>query len=349
LGGNNEAALVAAMISLLLLYCALVYWQGYAQFKRLEAVDGPSRELALPAGLEAIFVQPLTKAFGRFHGPFATLLKKEFRLQQISFLLAGVFVLVALAGACVYKFQHDYLPDTTALLAAFAEGILAADYAVYVMILPLIAGATSLAEEKGWGIAEWHLTLPPSALKQWAIKMLTALSTSLVLGLLLPIAVFFAGQALFGQPGARDSLPPAHDFLGWMLGYLLLTSLAVYAASFSNGTLRAILAAFAMIVAGFAFCYLVEPWVGGLASRRLWMYMHVPQDVSQASKALIPPLLAGGLFFMLCVVQWFAWANFRRCGPSARRIVVQLLVIFSALGLIELAVLLVILTAHSMH
>jgi len=325
LGGNKPAAPVAAIQSLLFLYCALVYWLGYAKFKRLEAVDGPSRELGLPAGVEAFFVRPLTKALTRFHSPFATLLKKEFRLQQSCFMLAGLFVLLAVASACLYQRHRDW-----------AEGIWVVDCAVYVMILPLIAGAISLAEEKGWGIAEWHLTLPPSALKQWSAKMLATLSTSLALGLLLPIALILAGQALFSLPGPEASLPPTPEILCWMLGSLLLTSLAVYAASFSNSTLRAILAAVAINIAGCGVCALVGHWVADLTSRSLWMYMHVSQDVSQISKALIPPLLAGGLFFMLCVVQWFAWSNFRRCALSARRIVVQLLVIYSALGLITL-------------
>jgi hypothetical protein len=207
---------------------------------------------------------------------------------------------------------------------------------IYVLILPLIAGATSLAEEKGWGIAEWHLTLPPSALKQWSAKMLAALSTSVALGLLLPTALVLALDPLFSQHGARTSPPPAPEILGWMLGYLLLTSVAVYAASFANSTLRAILAAFAIIVAGCGVCFLV-----GTEAVKNGTYLGLPQPIPYAAdvllSALIPPFLAGGLFFMLCVVQWFAWSNFRRYGPSARRIVVQFLVIFFALGLITLA------------
>ncbi len=61
LGVNEPAGLGTAVLILLLIYCAVVYWLGYAKFKRLEAVDGPSRELSLPAGLEAFFVRPLTK------------------------------------------------------------------------------------------------------------------------------------------------------------------------------------------------------------------------------------------------------------------------------------------------
>jgi len=197
LGVNEAAGLGLAFLILLPIYCALVYWLGYARFKRLEAVDAPSRELSLPAGLEAFFVRPLTKVSARFHGPFATLLKKEFRLQQICFLLAGLFVLIAVAGFCLIN-RHPKV----------AGGIIGGDYMVYMLILPLIAGAISVAEEKGWGMAEWHLTLPPSALKQWSAKMLLALSTSLILGLLLPAALFLAGQALLGQLGSRTPFRP---------------------------------------------------------------------------------------------------------------------------------------------
>lgn len=125
LGGHEPAALVSVIISLLLIYCALVYWLGYAKFQRLEAVDMPSRELGLPASLEAIVVAPLTKISSRFRGPFATLLKKEFRLQQISFLLAGVFILIAVAGLCL----HQRYPEV-------AGGIVGGDMVVYMLILP---------------------------------------------------------------------------------------------------------------------------------------------------------------------------------------------------------------------
>jgi ABC-type transport system involved in multi-copper enzyme maturation permease subunit len=334
LGGNTPEALSAAFISLLLIYCAVVYWQGYTKFQRLEALDTPAQELRLPASLEAIFVAPLTKISSRFRGPFATLLKKEFRLQQISFLLAGLFVLIAVAGFCLVKRYPEV-----------ATGIVGGDIVTYVLILPLIAGAISVAEEKGWGIAEWHLTLPPSALKQWSAKMLAALSTSLVLGLLLPTALFLAGLALLGQLGARTSLPPAFAILCWVLGQLLLTSVAVYAASFSNSTLRAILTAFAIIVASFGVFFLVGTGVAKIEPLRFWIYMHAPE----VTKALIPPLLAGGLFLMLCVVQWFAWSNFRRYGLSARRIVVQLPVMFFAVGLIALAISVAIVAALFRH
>ncbi len=319
---------IGAGIVLTILYCAVVYWRGYASFQRLQAVDGPSHELSLPAGLEAVFTRPLAKVASRFRGPFAALLKKEFRLQQISFLLVGLFTLIAVVGFCLIK-HHPGL----------AEGIVGGDFMIYVLVLPLIAGATSLAEEKGWGMAEWHLTLPPSALKQWSAKMLATLSTSLTLGLLLPSALFLAGAALLGELGTGGKLPSAREswqicgeLCGWVLGQLLVTSVAVYAASFSRSTLRAILAAFAISATGLGVSFLTATWMDNSFRRLAAAYYFPREDV-------VLPVLCAGLFLMLCLTQWLAWSNFRRSGPSVRRVVVQLLVIFCAVGLISLAIL----------
>ena len=330
--GNEPATLVAAILCLLVSYCALVYWLGYATFKRLEAVDARVRELSLPPGLEAFLVRPLTKVTSPFRGPFATLLKKEFRLQQVSFLLAGIFVFIAVAGFCLLKHRPE-----------IAEGIIGGDICVYALILPLIAGAISVAEERGWDMAEWHLTLPPSALKQWSAKLLATLSTSLILGLLLPTALVLTGQALLGKPGTGAVLPPAFEMAGWALAQMLATSVAVCAASFCRNTLRAILAAFLIIIAGCSLC----TWFGIHVARILESILLVRRLPSVQLKTLIPMLLAGGFFFMLCVFQWFAWSNFRRCGASAGRIVVQLLALFLALGLTAMAIALAVYTVVS--
>jgi len=340
--GNEPATLVPAVLCLLLIYCAIVYWLGYATFKRLEVVDMRVKELSLPTGLEAFFVRPLTKATTPFRGPFATLLKKEFRLQQVSFLLAGIFVLIAVAGICLIKRRPE-----------IASAIIGGDICVYALILPLIAGAISVAEERGWEMAEWHLTLPPSALKQWSAKLLATLSTSLVLGLLLPTALV-AGQALSDKVAIRSALPPPPEILGWVLAQMLVTSVAIYTASYSRNTLRAILSAFAIIIAGCGIC----AWVGIHAAKMIEPYLFIERNTAQVDrhlsvevqlKTLIPLLIPGGLFLMLCVVQWFAWSNFRRYGASAGRIVVQLLVLFFVPGLTASAIALAIFTLVFRH
>jgi hypothetical protein len=321
LSGGSEpapAVLVTGVISLLFIYCALIYWRGYAKFKRLEAVDTSSRELGLPAGLEAILTRPLIRVSSRFRGAFATLLKKEFRLQQISFLLAGVFVLMALAGLCLTKSNREV-----------AAGIVGGDLLLYALILPLIAGAISVAEERGWGLAEWHLTLPPSVLTQWSAKMVVTLTTSLVLGLLLPAVIFILADPLFNQPGARTSFPPAFAIPCWVLGQLVMTSVAVYTASFAKNTLQAILAALVILAAG-----------GGL----IWFAIYSAHYVALApvqwmgqprvDKWLILPLLSIALISVLCLFQWFAWCNFPRYGLRAARLIGQFAVTLLAVWLI---------------
>ena len=329
LGYSSPLAFSSTGIVLLLIYCAVAYWLGYGRFKRLEVVDGPSRELSLPASLEAYITRPLTILSSRFRGPFASLLKKELRLQQISFLLAGLFVLIALAGACLVWLHIER-----------GGLILAGDFAIYVLVLPLIAGAVSVAEEKGWDLAEWHLTLPPSALKQWSAKMLAALSTSFVLGLVLPAILLLVGDALFAKGDALSSVPPASLVLCWVLGQLLLTSVAVYAGSFSNTTLRAILAAFAIVIAACAVCYSAPILATKFIASRITELQRPPVASPYGQyllKTLIPLLIANCLLVILGLVHRFAWSNFRRVRPSPGSVVVQLLVVFSALGLLAFA------------
>jgi hypothetical protein len=307
-GEAQPAVMVASVAGLLFIYCALVYWRGYIAFKRLEAADFPARELGMPAWLEAIFVAPLTKASARFRGPFATLLKKEFRMQQINFLVAGVFVLIAVTGLLL---SMRYIEVAT--------GILLGDICTYVLVLPLIVGAISIAEEKGWGLAEWHLTLPPSSFRQWSVKMLAVLFTSLVLGFLLPSLVILVVDPVLNKTGTRGPLPPALALVCWVLGQWLVTSVAVYGASIARTTLQALLSAIAVLLAGVgtivAAIYTIHhiarapvPWLG-----------HTP-----ATEGLMLYFLAVAFVCGLALFQWCAWINFRRCGVRAVALIFQL-------------------------
>jgi hypothetical protein len=318
LGVNSEAVLGIAIVSLLLIYCALVGWLGYAKFKQLEAVDTPLRELGLPASLEAILVAPLTRVSSRFRGPRASLFKKEFRLQQISFLLAGVFVLIALAGFCLSKPRPDV-----------AAGVVGGDIFIYALILPLVAGAISIGEERGWGMAEWHLTLPPSMPTQWSAKMLVTLSTSLVLGLLLPAIVFLLADPLFSRPAARTSFEPPVAILCWVVGQMVMTSVAIYAASFAKNTMQAILAAFVILAAGIGAMWLA-------ISTAHYVFLAPVQliGVPRVDVWLLLPVLSVTLVLLLCLFQGFARYNFPRCGLGVARLMRQFAVMFLAVWLI---------------
>ncbi len=283
-------------------YCALTCWMGYRQFNRLQILDASAPEVRLPAALENLLDRFGRKVFGGFAGPFASLVAKEVRLQRMSFLLAGLFCLVVVAAACLSRSRNPS-----------GEVILGLDFTFYLLILPLLAGAIAVAEEKAWGVADWHLTLPPSALKQWSAKMLVTLATSVGLGLLLPagmliLATMLAGRGLF-FPNSRGFLPPFPVMLILSLWQLLLLQVAVYVGSCCRSTFKAILLAFAMVMAGLCLCFL--SWI---------KISHLIRGDSASLEPLLSSEwqgLAGmGLLALLGGLQWFAFANYRQSGGA---------------------------------
>jgi hypothetical protein len=313
--GRGEAVQPAAAGVLLTLYCAVVFWRGYVRFNRLEIVETAGRDLHLPASVEAALARPLGKVSARFRGPYAALLKKELRLQQPGFLVAGVFFFIAVIGFCTFLIYHP-----------LGVGILGGDFATFMVVLPLIIGAIAVAEEKGWGIFEWQLTLPPSAFEQWSAKMLVTLPTSLGLGLLLPAIMFLAGEALLPRDVPRAAIPPLSDLALCVLAQLLLTSVAVYAGSFSKTTLWAIITALGILVVGFCVIAVAHP--PATFALRLLVIALLVRGHSLDSVVCVSLLL------LLALTQWFAWYNFQRAGRVPRLIIAQLLLLLfvAALG-----------------
>jgi ABC-type transport system involved in multi-copper enzyme maturation permease subunit len=311
LGQSEPVGPVSAAI-LLALYCAAVLLGGHGLFRTLEVVDSVATDLRLPVGVETAVARPLARLSSGFSGPFATLLKKEFRLQQVSFLLAGIFFLIAVIGFCVFP-----------LYQPLSVGMLGGDFVLFMIVLPLVVGAIAVAEEKGWGLAEWHLTLPPSASHQWAAKVLVALPTSLGLGLLLPAIMFLTGEALLPRNVHRPAIPPLSALALVALAQVLVTSVAIYAASFSKTTLKAIIATLGILALSYGVIALVSSSAGigyvTLVGAPFLLRGYSPQ-----------PFVAVSLLLLLGLTQWFAWCNFRRAGAPGGLIIRQLLLLLFA-------------------
>jgi hypothetical protein len=324
-----EERVGAVVVGMLLVYCCTAYWLGYAFFHRFQAEEGRGRELNLPAGLQKrlarigglIPVRPAT--------PMVALLRKEMRLQQINFLLAGVFVLVALAGAFVAWARPEN--------RQWAEYILAPDFFLYVCVLPLVVGAVAFAEERNWGLYEWQLTLPPSVRKQWAAKLVTTLPASFLLGVLLPGLLWLAGWRLFAEPGgkipalASEWLSPR--WCGICLGQLLLMSMAGYAGSWNSSTLKAILFPIAMVLLGLIVVKLVLLIVAAGSGGG--------PEFAEAPGFSPWHFVNLCLIVLLCLFQWLSYRNFRHTDISYKAIVGQ-----SALLLIAFVAMVVVFTTR---
>ncbi|HEY5912514.1 MAG TPA: hypothetical protein VJA21_18075 [Verrucomicrobiae bacterium] len=313
--GNTAETLV---VVILLLYCCAAYWLGNRVFKTAQAIDGGSGELELPAGLERVFAQVRWRRSGGPVGPLAALLKKELRLQWMVFLIAGVFVVVALAGALLWRVR----PESR----EWAEWIIGADFMIYVSILPLLVGAVAFAEERGWGTSDWHLTLPPSAFKQWTAKLVTVLPVSLLLGVILPGALFFAGYGLIGERTTK--MPEVEAYQGWLifLSQLLVMSVAAHAGSFSSGTLKAMLVALGVLLAGVGVAMLVFAVTPVLVGQGV---VFIQDPVHPSWRFAIR-----GLLLLLGLLLWFSFHNFRRCDAGLNNLAVQWGTVLGVLALL---------------
>jgi ABC-type transport system involved in multi-copper enzyme maturation permease subunit len=300
-------------------YAALFYWLGYRKFLNLQVTDGIDQSIRLPRSVENAFAAPFRAMFFGHSGPIASLIKKEFRLQQISFVIAGLFCLLVLAACWVWRSDRD----TANLLMVLVLPLLT-------FMLPLLVGALAIVEEKAWGLAEWHISLPASAWKQWLVKMAVTFSTSLTLGMILPILLLWVFRASTGSK-EFDSAPIANSTVNiipimLLLFNLLLTGVAVYAASLSTNAIRAMFLAFglgAAIVGAFNIGEAIGTgW--GWFTRPTYFGVHSALfgEISEVVEWVIIFIQVYLLFYLF---QRFAFSNFKRREATAGRAGVQML------------------------
>lgn len=97
-----------------------------------------------------------------------SLARKELGLQQINFIL-----FVAILGlSALIRNTERYTG-----LAVMKD--------LVCIVGPFMIGAVAIAEERRIGVGAWHLTLPPSRLKQWLVKLTVCVGLSLALGVAL--------------------------------------------------------------------------------------------------------------------------------------------------------------------
>jgi len=197
---------------------------GWRLFMRLEAIDGPGQAIGLGwrrAGTPGTAAAP---AFAKRRALWL-LVKKELRLQQLSFVVSGLYVLGWL-GIWAAKLT---MPDAyaTLLFTLTATNALAAS---------LLAGSLASAEERQLGTLEWHTLLPAPARTQWAVKAGTAIALACVLGLAVPMAMTFL-------TGSREVYESMRPLLSVGVGYtvIFVTVVSLYVSSLCATSLQALL------------------------------------------------------------------------------------------------------------
>jgi hypothetical protein len=196
-----------------LVYCVLFLYLGWRKFSRLEWREGCIGESGI-AVLPALRVKESRPAAPC--GSWTSLLRKELRLHRPVFFLAALFVVCSLAALGLKALRPAWE-------ARFGD-IFGVILVIYLPLAWLLSGCISLGEEKRLGTWGWHLTLPVSGRRQWAVKISFALLIALALGILVPALIWPAARApLYDFSIVWWDVPPA----------LLALPVAVFAALLS--------------------------------------------------------------------------------------------------------------------
>ena len=201
--------------------CAVAAVSSWRMFMRLEAIEGSDSQVRLPRWLRDPAAAAAAPDVERARHPVWLLAKKELRLQQLTFVVSGIYLLAWGALALVRQIVSGFEGIPIAALTVLHSGAIA-----------LLSGSLASAEERQFGTLESQVLLPMATWKQWTVKAGTTFGVVLLLAVGLP--------ALLGR------FSPSGDGLrvnGWFAGaIILLTAGSLYVSSLCASGLRALLA-----------------------------------------------------------------------------------------------------------
>jgi hypothetical protein len=264
---------------------------------RLEAIEGRDRQVRLPRWLRDPAAAAAAPDVERARHPVWLLVKKELRLQHLTFVVSGIYVLEWGTAGLVRQMAPGFVGLPFAVLTGFHSGAAA-----------LLSGSLASAEERHFGTLESQVLLPMAAWKQWAVKAGMALGLAMLLGV--------------GLPALLQSISAAADDLRinvWFAGtVVLVTAASLYVSSLCASGLRAVLTSISVLVAAslvvpFAREF-VRPLVVWSVDSALTATQH---DALRSWTELLAIALAAGF---LPLVLWFGLVNHRSAERGLTRV-----------------------------
>ena len=251
-------------------------------------------------------------------------IKKELRLQQMTFAVSGLYVVAAVAVMLAAQDQA-YMGPTFGAISI-----------IHAYFIPLIAGSVASAEERQMGTLAGQILQPRNARLQWAIKSILTIGLALVLAFGLPVLLMSIHRPL-------DPFRVQKPEFVLLVGMICLG--AMWVSSISANTLWALLVCFPVVglaglIGGFGYSVLqsrvrwpARHWRDGLSYdlyHQLFQLKSWRVDVRQASTDIETSLhiiqISLIASFGLLVLA-FAARNHRTLDRSVRRAGAQLLAI----------------------
>ena len=229
------------------------------------------------------------------------LLGKELRLQQMTFVVSGLYVAawlaVVLVGESLFPTRRAGAMTLATLLHAGA--------------IPLLAGSLASAEERQLGTLGWQVLLPIAAWRQWAVKAAVVLALSLGLAIAVPAILY----ALFASG-------PGPVGLGWppAAAIAAVATLSLYASSLSTSGVRALLASIPLVfVAASSWRWMPVAWnlpnaawaalyAAGVAvfAWLLWLGMKDHGSAERGAKRALKQVAAIGAVVVVAMLAFIA-------------------------------------------
>jgi hypothetical protein len=298
---------------------------GWQMFMRLEAIDGRGQAVRLP--WQRALVTGTTPLVVKRHRVWL-LIKKELRLQQLSFVVAGLY---ALGWFGVWSIRSA-IPSVE-----LSDVILPAATVLTILMMPLLVGSLASAEERQLGTIEWQALLPMQSRTQWWIKVAVTVGVAVLLGVVLPFALPVATPSLEVRTGVMR-----FPWGGICCAVIFISVMSVYVSSLCTNAAQALLwsAVTGFGLMTFANSSLLRRLVGRSAInpieslRFLTLFEHEPYDrpdiLWAVMSALVFLLYIGELGFLIR----FARANHRSSERSSRRLSRQLISLAAFLGIV---------------
>jgi hypothetical protein len=240
LGNRNYALFDWGAQILLVLYALGGFLWARHMFFRAQDVPWTGGTISLPTWLTRVNQAHSTSAIQK-RRPIRALIRKEILSQHATLLLGGIFLVLHVATIGIRKLIYNPADEDKILYQILSS------YPALWLVLPAIAGAVAVAEERRQGTLESQLCLPISRSWQWAIKLVITILAGITLGCLTPALLERAAVAV----GVRSPIMEATGEQVELWVRLIedgivaggITFVAFYASTLTHNVLQAISAA----------------------------------------------------------------------------------------------------------
>jgi len=288
---HSGNAIIAVLCVVLGIYSVGGFLFARRLFFRAQDAGWSGGIIALPEW--KIFAGSENALSTRSRKPIFALFKKEFRLQEAAFM--GATGLLALhIGIIVLRKYHHFAKDS-------AGEMLTSIFWLLWLTLPVVIGATAVAEERRLGVMEGQLCLPVSRRLQFAIKGVFTLCLGILLGGVMPMLLEITGT-IAGVPNPAfmsDSRPFEFDVFLLVLGTATISAWLALVSFFASTLAKTFLQAIGFaIVTSIGWVMLIS---GFSVSHRLFYG-------SFSTNSILPLVISTPT--IIVTLLWLAYLNF---------------------------------------